>query len=79
LDLFVLCCEEEVFEGAEDGVAELVGKERRLRCIIVKDVGDAADCVQNELFVMLNCASVNSLADLFNEALKQLLHTNEYI
>lgn len=52
-------------------------EKRRLWRIIIKYVGDSADCVQDKLFILVDISAVNGLADLLDELAEQLFHTFE--
>ena len=67
LNLFVAGRKQEIFERTVNFLAQLIGEKRVLRRVVIQDVRHTADCIQNELLILLDVSSVDSLANLGNK------------
>ena len=47
-------------------------KKRVWSCIVVKDISDAAHCIQDEFFVLLQWSALNCIAKLADELVKKI-------
>lgn len=74
LDLLVLRCQQKVLKAEKHFPAQFVSEQRLIRGVVVKNVGDATDCVEYELLIRLNCPSINRLAHLPNKFSNMVWH-----